>query len=75
MYGDETILKNVSFAVTTGERVGLVGPNGAGKTTALKVMAGEIEPSSGTGGVWCMVYGLWCMVYMLYGVWGMGYGV
>ncbi|RYY71127.1 ATP-binding cassette domain-containing protein [archaeon] len=47
VYGDEAILKNVSFAVTTGERVGLVGPNGAGKTTALKVLAGEIDPTSG----------------------------
>jgi ABC-type molybdenum transport system ATPase subunit/photorepair protein PhrA len=33
LYGDQTLLKNASFAVSTGDRVGLVGPNGGGKVS------------------------------------------
>eukprot|EP00934_Nitzschia_sp_Nitz4_P002929 Nitzschia sp. Nitz4//scaffold124_size66437//1956//5721//NITZ4_006100-RA/size66437-augustus-gene-0.0-mRNA-1//1//CDS//3329534519//2919//frame0 len=45
---NEEILKGVSWGVQTGERIGLVGRNGAGKTTQLRIMAGELEPSSGS---------------------------
>ena len=41
-------LQDVSFAVASGEAVGLIGANGAGKSTALKVMSRIIEPTSGT---------------------------
>ncbi|HRU94846.1 MAG TPA: ATP-binding cassette domain-containing protein, partial [Anaerolineae bacterium] len=34
-YGNELILKDVSFVLNPGERVGLIGPNGCGKTTLL----------------------------------------
>lgn len=47
LFGAEAVLRNVSFSVTTGERLGLVGPNGAGKSTALRVLAGELLPSNG----------------------------
>lgn len=47
MYGNEVILKAVTFSVSTGERVGLVGPNGGGKSTSLKILAGDIEPTTG----------------------------
>jgi len=47
VYGNEEVLIDSSFTVTTGERVGLVGPNGSGKTTQLKILAGEIEPTTG----------------------------
>lgn len=47
MYGNKVVLKDASFSVTTGERVGLVGPNGGGKTTQLRILAGEIEPTTG----------------------------
>jgi ABC-2 type transport system ATP-binding protein len=40
-------VKDVSFTVQPGERVGFLGPNGAGKTTTLKMLTGLIHPSSG----------------------------
>lgn len=42
-----TLLKDVSWEVKKGEKVGLVGVNGAGKTTQLKIIVGEEEPDSG----------------------------
>ena len=47
MYGNDVVLKDASFSVTTGERVGLVGPNGGGKTTSLKILSGDIEATFG----------------------------
>ena len=46
-YGSETVLKDVSFVVNPGERVGLVGPNGSGKSTLLRIVAGIEPPDSG----------------------------
>src|SRR5262245_14332411 len=46
-YGDFTAVDDLSFAVGSGEIVGLVGPNGAGKTTTLRALAGILRPSSG----------------------------
>ena len=40
-------LKNISFELNTGERLGVVGRNGSGKTTLLRVLSGIYEPSSG----------------------------
>lgn len=47
MYGNTVILDGASFSVSTGERVGLVGPNGSGKSSSLKILSGEIEPTTG----------------------------
>jgi lipopolysaccharide transport system ATP-binding protein len=41
-------VRNVSFEIQPGERVGLVGRNGAGKSTVLKMVAGLLRPTSGT---------------------------
>ena len=41
------VLQDVSFAVHSGEMVGLIGPNGAGKSTLLKTLRGIQEPLGG----------------------------
>lgn len=50
--GDEVpvvkALRDVTFSLGKGDRLGLVGHNGAGKSTLLKVLAGIYQPTSGT---------------------------
>lgn len=46
-YKGVTVLKDVSWEVKKGEKVGLVGVNGAGKTTQLRIISGLEEPDSG----------------------------
>lgn len=43
-----TALADVSLRIGEGEALGIVGPNGAGKSTILKVLAGVVQPSSGS---------------------------
>ena len=40
-------VRELSFTIPRGQRVGFLGPNGAGKTTTLKLLAGLLHPSSG----------------------------
>ncbi|WP_375287315.1 ABC-F family ATP-binding cassette domain-containing protein, partial [Sphingomonas sp.] len=47
-YDGRSILKDFTFRVTRGDRIGIVGRNGAGKTTLLRLLTGEIEPDSGS---------------------------
>jgi ATP-binding cassette subfamily F protein 3 len=47
-YGPQVVLDDVVWSIPDGARVGLAGPNGAGKSTLLKMIAGELEPDSGT---------------------------
>ncbi|ABG52495.1 ABC transporter related [Trichodesmium erythraeum IMS101] len=47
IYPTGVILKDVNWEVKPGDRIGLVGVNGAGKSTQLKIITGEIEPTSG----------------------------
>ena len=47
IYPAGEVLKDVTWEVKSGERVGLVGVNGAGKTTQLKIINGEIEATTG----------------------------
>jgi cobalt/nickel transport system ATP-binding protein len=43
--GGEPVLRNVTFAVEPGERVGILGPNGSGKSTLLWCLVGLYKPS------------------------------
>ena len=47
IYPTGVVLKDVNWEVKPGDRIGLVGVNGAGKSTQLKMIAGEVEPTSG----------------------------
>ncbi len=42
------VLKNVNLEVKSGQIYGLLGPNGSGKTTLLKIIAGLLQPTSGS---------------------------
>jgi iron complex transport system ATP-binding protein len=46
-YGSVDVLKNVDFAVESGEFVGILGPNGSGKTTLLKSISRVLKPKMG----------------------------
>ncbi|MCL2507658.1 MAG: ABC transporter ATP-binding protein [Oscillospiraceae bacterium] len=47
-YAEFWALKNISFELMPGERLGVLGLNGAGKSTLLKVIAGVMKPTKGT---------------------------
>ena len=47
-YEDKVLLENFSYIFLKGDRVGFVGANGSGKTTLMKMIAGRLEPDSGT---------------------------
>jgi ABC-2 type transport system ATP-binding protein len=46
-YGQTVAVAGLTFAVESGEILGLVGPNGAGKTTTLRALAGILTPTRG----------------------------
>ena len=47
-FGSRLLFDNIALGISEGERLGLIGPNGAGKSTLLKILAGLLEPDSGS---------------------------
>jgi ABC-2 type transport system ATP-binding protein len=47
-YGSFTAVDSINLTVPEGELFGFLGPNGAGKTTTLRMIAGILQPTSGT---------------------------
>lgn len=48
LYGDVTVVDDLSFRVEPGEIFGLIGPNGAGKSTTMMMIIGLLQPDGGT---------------------------
>jgi len=46
-YGEVLAVRNLSFRMAEGETIAFIGRNGAGKTTALRLLAGEVQPTAG----------------------------
>ena len=47
-YGPQTVLKNATLNIHQTDRIGLIGSNGSGKSTLLKIVAGIMQPDSGS---------------------------
>lgn len=46
-FGGKTLFSSFNYAFKAGKRIGVVGDNGVGKTTLLKILLGEIKPTTG----------------------------
>ena len=46
-FGKKALFEDVNIKFTPGNCYGLIGANGAGKSTFLKILTGELEPTSG----------------------------
>ncbi len=47
-YGKKQAVKDISLEIPNGMTIGLLGPNGSGKTTTIKMITGQITPTSGS---------------------------
>ncbi len=47
-FGAAPLFSNIGLHIAEGARLGLIGPNGSGKSTLLKIMAGVLDPDTGT---------------------------
>jgi len=47
-YDDKKVLRNFSIEIQRGDKIGVIGNNGRGKTTLLKLLAGVVQPDTGT---------------------------
>src|SRR5215472_16035969 len=50
-FGAKEAVAGISFSAPRGEIFGLLGPNGAGKTTTIRMLTGQIDPTSGSARV------------------------
>lgn len=46
-FGENQVLKNISFSIQRSERVALIGPNGVGKSTLIKILVGMLKSDTG----------------------------
>ena len=46
--GEPEVVRNLSVTLMRGDKLGLLGPNGCGKTTLLKLLLGDLTPTTGT---------------------------
>ena len=47
-YGEKVLVRDFSYTVLKNQKLGIIGPNGCGKSTLIKMMAGLVQPDSGT---------------------------
>jgi ABC-type multidrug transport system ATPase subunit len=50
-YGDQTVVKDLSFTVPRGSIFGFLGPNGSGKSTTIKMLCTLVQPNSGRASI------------------------
>lgn len=48
VYGSNAVVRDVNFSLRKGEVLGFLGPNGAGKSTTMKMLTGNLAPTSGS---------------------------
>ena len=48
VYGSNAVVRDVNFTLSKGEVLGFLGPNGAGKSTTMKMLTGNLAPTSGS---------------------------
>jgi ATP-binding cassette subfamily F protein 3 len=46
-YGEKSLFSNIELVLRAGARIALLGPNGAGKSTLIKLLVGELQPTTG----------------------------
>jgi ATP-binding cassette subfamily F protein uup len=46
-FATRLLFRGLTFAIESGDRIGLIGPNGAGKSTMLRILAGQTKPDKG----------------------------
>jgi len=47
-YADSPVVRDVTTTIQRGDKVGIIGPNGSGKSTLVRLLLGQLQPSSGT---------------------------
>lgn len=47
-YGNQVLVEDFNYILLKNKKLGIIGPNGCGKSTLMKLMAGLVEPDSGT---------------------------